>query len=393
VVATSQADTTATQTAEIKVVASGFHSTGEMSYARAEHTATLVDGKVLVIGGCYEDSQTGCVTLLNGPVELFDPSTGSFTATGSLETPRTSHTATLLSDGKVLVAGGYTVSGGATTSAELYDPAQGAFTTTGDMAVARFGHTATALSPFDGRVLITGGASARLGGPLASAELYDPATGTFAPTGSMHQARIGYSATLLLDGRVLIAGGYLSACGGCIGFPDDTAELYDPTTGVFTLTGTMEQVRAQHSATRLWNGQVLIAGGDPTGLNGGGGGCTDCIGETNEAEVYDPSTGTFRRTGDMTLARASHSATMLLDGKVLLAGGTVGDPAAEDEEASFTAELYDPATNTFSRTGSMASARILHTATLLGDGAVLVVGGEKVGILLDLSLSSAEIYK
>jgi hypothetical protein len=385
VVATSQADTSATKTAAVNVVPSGFRATGEMSTPRAGHTATLVNGKVLIVGGCNEDYQSGCLPFWNGPVELFDPNTEAFTATGSLETARASHTATLLSNGKVLIAGGYTLNGGATTSAELYDPAQGAFTTTGSMSTARFGHVATALGPTNGKVLITGGTN--FGTTLASAELYDPATGTFTPTGNMQKARTGHSATLLADGKVLIAGGYGPNCAGC---PDNTAELYDPATGVFTQTGDMPGPIALHSAVLLTSGLVLIAGGDFCGVTGAGGG-SECAAEdgTNQALLYDSTTGSFKLTGAMAFARISHSATLLFSGKVLIAGGTGADTPTG---LTFSVELYDPATGLFSRTGSMASARTLHTATLLGNGTVLVVGGDET-LFDDSPLTSAEIYK
>ena len=177
------------------------------------------------------------------------PNAGAFRPTGSLTTAHgIDDTATLLSDGRVLIAGGFGTSGSDLASAELYDPKTGSFSPTGPMTEARLGHTATLLQ--DGRILIAGG-NGTGGSYLASAELYDPKTGTFTPTGPMTTARSGHTTTLLPDGRVLIA--------GAIGLA--SAELYDPKTGSFSPTGPMTAARSYHTATLLQDGRVLIAGG------------------------------------------------------------------------------------------------------------------------------------
>jgi len=388
VVATSLADTTASSSALVNVVASGFIPANPMTESRATHTATLLsDGRVLVAGGT---SGAGCSS--SSSTEIFDPVSDSFSNSSQMSVGREGHTATGLSDGKVLVAGGLSCSsnGGLadTASAELYDPTIASFTLTGVMSTPRSGHTSTLLP--NGKVLVAGGGDTS-GSILASAELYDPSTGTFTLTSNMQKPRIGHSATLLADGKVLIAGGYTPVCTGCETLPDDTAELYDPATGLFTLTGKMPGPIAQHTATRLTSGLVLIVGGDFCGAGGAGGG-SECSAEdgTDQAQLYDPVASTFSVTSHMTYARIGHSATLLSDGKVLIAGGFGADPATFDDVTTFTAELYDPAAGVFSPTGSMALSRSGHTATLISNGRVLVTGGRGN----DWSpLSSTEIYK
>jgi len=308
-------------------------------------------------------------------------SPGAFAAAGNMIAPRYFDTQTLLQDGRVLIAGGETsyYSDDAVDSAELYDPITGTFSATGSMTAPREGHTATLLP--NGKVLIAGGAS------LATAELYDPSTGTFAATGDMTVARAFHTATLLTDGRVLISGGTT-----LVGSPPEdeflaSAELYDPSTGVFTPTGSMTEPLAD-TATLLANGNVLITRGityDPP--NGDG----DEI-FTRHAELYDPSTGAFARTGDMIAHHTGPTATLLTNGKVLIAGGDVGD----GDGASVIAELYDPATNTFTATGQLITGREQHAVTLLPDGTVLFVGGHCLCVPVPGggfdNLNSAEVY-
>jgi hypothetical protein len=252
------------------------------------------------------------------------------------------HTATLLSDGRVLIAGGSNSNIPAIlTSAELYDPKIGTFGPTGPMTVPRSGHTATLLA--DGRVLVAGGRNVNDASDwsyLSSAELYDPKTGTFSPTGSMATARDLHTATLLSDGRVLIAGGY--AGGNSL----SSAELYDPATGTFSPTGSMGAARWFRTATLLSDGRVLMAGGNADGK------------VVASAELYDPKTGKFSPTGSMATGREWHTATLLSDGRVLIAGGDNGvpDPASYLPSALASAELYDPATGAFTLTGPLAPA-------------------------------------
>ena len=373
VIATSIEETTITASATVTVTtsSSGFTPTGSLNEARGLHTATLLpDNKVLVAYGSNSSSYTnatGYVGLTS--IEVYDPGTGTFTEiVGDDGVGIFGHTATLLPNGKVLLAGGFVNSvwdyGGNSSSngASLYDSATGAFSGTGNMTANRGNHTATLLA--SGKVLIAGGADQDpTGTGLASAELYDPSTGIFTQTGSMAVGRFLHTATLLQNGKVLIVGGGLTSTSD----PVATAEVYDPATGIFTITGAMATAREQHTATLLADGRVLIVGG------------TTSTGTTATVEVYDPSTASFAVTGSMAEARTFHTATLLPNGKVLVAGGG-------DENS--TAEVYDPATGSFSITGGMEIGRSGHTATLLPNGSVLVAGG---GILA--GLASAELYQ
>ena len=238
------------------------------------------------------------LALLCAGLETFPTTTGAqegtFVPTGSLATPGVA-TATLLNDGTVLITNG------STTSAELYHPAPGTFTATGSMPTASY-FTATLLN--NGVVLLAGG----FGGTGTSAELYHPATGTFTATGSMTTFRSNPTATLLNNGKVLFAGG--GPCTAQTACSVASAELYDPATGTFSLTGSMSSGRDGATATRLNNGKVLIAGGEQAFTN-----------PLASAELYDPATGTFGLTSNMSTTRINHTATILNNGKVLVAGG------------------------------------------------------------------------
>jgi Bacterial Ig-like domain (group 2)/Kelch motif len=379
VVATSIEETTVTASATVTVTtsSSGFTPTGSLHEARGLHTATLLpDNKVLVAYGSNSSAYTNATGYVGlSSIEVYDAGTGTFTAiVGEDGAGIFGHTATLLPNGKVLLAGGFVNSvwdyGGSTSDngTTLYDSATGVFSGTGNMTANRGGHTATLLA--NGKVLIAGGADQDpTGTGLASAELYDPSTGTFTQTGSMAVGRFLHTATLLQNGTVLIVGGALTSASD----PDATAEVYDPVTGIFTMTrGAMATAREQHTATLLADGRVLIVGGTTST------GTRDSH-PTATVEVYNPSTGSFSVTGSMAEARILHTATLLPSGKVLVAGGG-------DENS--TAEVYDPATGSFSITGGMEIGRSGHTATLLPNGSVLVAGG---GVFA--GLASAELYQ
>jgi len=377
--------------------ASRFTPTGAMTQPRAGHTATLLpNGKVLVVDGGQLDIDDLLVSI---PwAELFDPSQGTFAATGVPCVAREFQTATLLTSGKVLIAGGNEFSDyptwlTPTSAAELYDPGAGTFANTGSMSIGRTYHTATSLP--DGRVLVLGG-STNIGSgtstiteALASSEIYDPLTSTFSAVGNMVAARAGHTATLLPSGKVLIVGGENDQ--GVLA----TSELYDPQTNSFALSGSMAVPRSRHTATLLANGKVLIAGGssEKALFPGGIGGIP-----MQTAELYDPSTGTFQFTVSMQTGRIGHTATLLPDGTVLIAGGYkdwVGSPVIVGSltfvgyESFDSAEIFNPLTASFNTIGPMNATRFWHTATPLKDGSVLITGG----IGSDLPQASAEIYK
>jgi hypothetical protein len=386
----------ATSSAAITVSAHGFIATGSMATARYRHTATVLsDGKMLVTGGQGRN---------NAPLataELFDPTSGTFTPTkGGLGTARAMHTATLLSDGKVLVTGGSDANGIPISSAEIFDPINGTFTPTkGSMGSTRTMHTATLLS--DGKVLVTGGDST-LGGPidsLSTAELFDPATETFTPTGSMKFARFRHTATLLKDGRVLVMGGAVHAS-----LPPPTwllslgtAEIFDPTGGTFSQTGNLGTARTAHTATLLKNGNVLVTGGLVYSTQAG----SPIESALSSSELFDATRGSFAPTASMTTGRGGHSATLLGDGTVLVAGGNIVGtrygPKMFVVQSQDSAELFDSTGNTVTQTGSMETPRSYHTSTLLQDGRVLVTGGADYTVQssaqVSTVLSTAELYQ
>lgn len=277
-------------------------------------------------------------------------------ATGNLNIGRHHHTATLLANGKVLVVGGYSrcsFATGCTTldSAELYDPASGTWGLTGRLRTARSGHSAVRL--LNGKVLIAGG-----GSTPNNADLYDPATGAWNATGNLNIGRYDSTATLLPNGKVLIAGGATVGSNGNATVLN-TAELYDPATGVWSVTGNLNSPRLFQSATLLPNGKVLVAGGESN---------LTVSNVVRSAELYDPASGTWSLTGNLNAARQTHTATLLQNGKVLVSSGFVGNSVV------VVAELYNPLIGTWSVTGSSGKTR--ETATLLPDGKVLATGSD-----------------
>jgi hypothetical protein len=369
------AATTPPATPSIIPLEAPWSNTGSMITGRAEHTATLLpDGTVLIAGGVADNREE---TVL-ASAELYDPTTGTWTATGSMTNPRSQHTATLLHNGKVLVTGGYCdgatpqcVSSvpagawdpdGAMATAELYDPRSHTWTATGRMITARSKHTATLLD--NGMVLVAGAEHAP-DSILASSELFNPDTGKWTATGDMRTARTEQMATLLPDGMVLVAGGFGPVSPTAHG-DLRSAELYDPKRGTWKVTGSMAAIRGSDPLIVLANGLVLKTGGGPE--------------DPAACELYDPKTGTWSPTGSMAVARGQLSSTMLADGRVLVAAG-FGVPDA-------SAELYDPTSGTWSDAGSFGTGTFETTATLLLNGKVLVTGG----LLEDGVASSAELF-
>jgi N-acetylneuraminic acid mutarotase len=326
----------------------------------------LPNGKVLVVGG----------SSAAGSAELYDPSTGTWSFTGSLNVPRFGHTTTLLGNGKVLVAGGWAngccLQSDLTNTAELYDPATGEWSFTGNLNVLRTGHTATLLS--NGKVLFAGNG---LGGASATkTELYDPATGKWSLTGNLSETRVGHTATLLQEGKVLVAGG----CGDeeCFSILG-SAELYDPNTETWSITGSPNTSRDTCTLTMLPSGNVLLTGGDGQSVPS----------TLNTAELYNPATGRWSYTGGFLNRRGGETVTLLSSGQVLVVGGYLYDSFNPPHVEVFnSAELYDPATGKWNTTASLNTARSSHTATLLSDGKVLIVGGYDGRD----NLRSAELY-
>jgi hypothetical protein len=279
-------------------------------------------------------------------------------STGSMTSPRYGHMATLLPNGKVLVSGGHNGSSYLAT-AEVYDPASGTWSATGSMASPRYYHSATLLP--NGKVLVSGGQNGS--SYLTTAEVYDPATGTWSVATPMASARYRHTATLLPNGKVLVSGGSNSS--GYV-----AAEVYDPATGTWSAAGSMAAPRDQHIAALLPNGKVLVSGGKNSSF------------DIAAAEVYDPASGTWSTTGSMASARRVHMAALLNTGKVIVLGGH------NSSGSLATAEVYDPALGTWSTTGSMATARREHSATLLPDGKVLASGGNNTSA----TFAKAEVY-
>jgi len=304
--------------------------TGSLNVGRSEHTATLLpNGQVLVAGGFGPPNQ------VLSSAELYDPATGTWRATGALNKTRGAHTATLLPNGQVLVAG-------VGDPAELYDPATGTWRAIDALNLIRMHHTATLLP--NGKVLIAAGTDPDSGEGDNRAVLYDPVTETWRPTGNLNTGIARHTATLLQDGKILVAGG---------SSPPFGVEVYNPATGVWSHTGKLNEFRYFHTATLLPNSWVLVTGGFKV----------DTF--LRSAELYDPFTGAWSGANSLSRARYFHTATLLPNGQVLIAGG--------DNDNS--AELYDPATRQWSNTSKLNTIRFGHTATLLPNGKVLAAGG------------------
>ncbi len=318
---------------------------GEMSAARAAHQATvLTTGHVLVTGGCRAN---GCDDILSS-AELYDPVGRTFRPAATMRTPRVSHAAVVLPDGRVLVAGGWTGEQ-STASAEVYEAVSGRLTPVGEMAAARMGAAAIPLA--DGRVLIAGG-EASTAAPLASAEIFDPATGAFLPSAPMRTPRAAHAAVALADGRVLVTGGNQGR-----GQVLRSAEIFDPASREFQFAGDMSVPRHKHAAVLLADGRVMIIGGSDA---------SDHRGRHTSTEMFDPSTGKFSPGPELRSARYKlrDAVLVLPSGAVLVAGGSRVPEHWVVGQRSFSAMA-----------GELAGPQAFATASLLPSGQVLVLGG------------------
>jgi hypothetical protein len=281
-----------------------------------------------------------------------------------------------LNDGRVLFAGGADDNGKPIARATVYDPAANKFIPAGAMLAPRCGPLATLLP--DGTVLIAGGATCSdEPGPIKSLEIFDPKTGTFRSAGELTVPRFDLSATPLQNGKVLIAQGYDAAHTAVA-----RTELYNPVTGAIEYGGAMVTPRCFASQTKLANGMVLFAGGIR---------CDDPEHAAIKAvEIYDLA-GQFGRVGEMNVARVCQSATLMKDGKVLIAGGATGFAYAISLDS---AELYDPEKATFSPTSNMTKPRACASGTARDDGTVLIKGGHSQSApgTPPVDLTDSEIY-
>jgi hypothetical protein len=392
-VVANQTGNSAAVATSVVIVGQGLTLSGDTFATRGASSATLLEnGHVLITGGAEFYWQTLQASLALNRAELYDPATGVFKFATTI--PSDGATATLLPSGDVLFLGGATsttypsadlnpIGAILTAKAEIYKTATGTIQDAGSLSMARSGHTATLLP--NGKILVTGGgiqdpipANAGYTIPTATAELYDPTSGTSTLAGSMSVALENHQAILLQNGKVLILGpasaqiydpsaNAMSPVSGS-GLVSN-GNVYDVVDGAAALTS-----GGGFTATLLLDGRVLITGGAVADLPYYG----DLAVDT--AEIYDPATGQITQTGSkMTVPRYLQTATLMPNGTVLIAGGeTVPVPGDSDPMDSFptdTTEIFDPSTNTFTPGHPMQTPREGETATLLPDGTVFLIGG------------------
>jgi hypothetical protein len=357
VIATLKTDASKTFTIPV-TVGDGLTLSGDPGSSRIGHSAALLpNGHVLISGGTeYSAAYYQSIDR----IDEYDPVTGIYTYVNSLK--RIEDSVTVLANGDVLFAGGRSWARDASGELTLNDTAgtqilrtrTGALESSGAMNLPRVGHTATLLQ--DGRVLIAGGWLSSQGLSTATAEVYNPVTGGFASVGSMSVGHVGHSATLLQNGQVLISG-------------DGPVELFDPAANTFTVVGAVPNGAYRSVATLLKDGRVLITGGSV-------GSDIYVAYLKHEAYLYDPGSRQFTLAGEMTVAREFPTATLLPDGAVLIAGGDTRpdyDNDYMDGGMTDSTEIFHP--NSFTVGPTLTRPRSEHTATLLPDGSVLVVGG------------------
>jgi hypothetical protein len=342
---------------------------GAMSVPRTQHTATLLgDGRVMVAGGRSQDATVALST-----TELFDPKSGAWKPGPPMNAARAGHTATALLDGRVLVIGGSAPAAAedgsnrfeALASAELYDPKKNVWTRAQDLATPRNGHTSTRL--LDGSVLVIGGARPTHQ-HLSSVERFDPVTGAFSERRPMAQGRWLHEAAVLGDGSVLVLGGRSNQLDAGAPIPKpgvaiSSVERFDTATGVWHRVPELTEPR-QRTAVVSFGRRVAVFGGQ-TGT-----------GSTNYVEWWEAGAeGWTQAPTHLTVPVAGHSATLLPTGDVLLAGGE--PPSAVDTSR---VQRWAHQTQGWCLAGQLKSSRKSHSATLLLDGSVLFAGGTSGGI-------------
>jgi N-acetylneuraminic acid mutarotase len=344
----------------------------------------LPNGTVLAAGGYFLGASQP--EIYDPVMQAWTPANVSLVANQSLFPIGTYGTVTALQNGDVLVEGGMeeesnlSTLGNSMSVGALYDPTQETWSTLWSNAHAGYYAASGVLS--NGKVLVTGGSVLRGDPYLLSAQqttdLFDPTTNTWSPAAPMSEYRRQHTATVLQSGQMLVTGGVTGNSG-----PFDTAEIYDPASNTWSSAGFMNSPRYQHTASLLGNGKVLVAGGN------NGDTCT-CTTFVNSVDLYNPTTNSFTAAGALLTARYAHTATVLANGKVLVTGGFGGATSTIENggAALASAEIYDPTVGTWAATGSMNSARMNHTATLLPSGKVLVAGGSNG----TSTLASAEVY-
>ncbi len=347
-------------TAMPALAAGTFQKTGSMNVSRVSHTATLLpNGQVLVAGG--DNSTLGGSPLASA--ELYNPATGKWTFTGSMSVPRESHQAVLLQNGQVLVAGGSNASG-TLASAELYNPGTGTWAATGSMTTARSGFSMTVLQ--NGQVLAWQG---------TSADLYNPATGTWSATGGPTSSVGGANSALLPNGDVLAIGLSLNT----------PSELYDPSTGTWSTTGSTGTTLLNPITPEFSNGEVLATGSFASGTA-----------SDSSSSLYDPSTGQFTLEAGPCSCRAFGGAGLQTD-QVLVVGGAI-TKQAQPYPITLTiasAELWSLSTQSWTSTGNLHDSRSGPTVTVLQNGQALVAGGEQSSKQTNyhfVVLASAELF-